>query len=95
MVARRASEKDSALGVKGETDGGRSARGAGWKNSRSRGTALRHGSHASTPITRDSLTIGLPLAVTEIYRKAVRRGVELGRFAIPRSALTREGRVAR
>jgi len=59
-----------ALGVKGETDGGRSTRGGGWKNSRSRGTAPRHGSHASTPITRDSLTIGLPLAVTEIYRKA-------------------------
>lgn len=31
----------------------------------------RRGSHASTPITRDSLTIGFPLAVTEIYRKPV------------------------
>jgi len=45
-------------------DGGR-------KNGRSRGTEPRHGSHASTPIIRDSLTIGFPLAVTEIYRKPV------------------------
>lgn len=45
--------------------------GGGRKNGRSRGTEPRHGSHASTPITRDSLTIGFPLAVTEIYRKPV------------------------
>lgn len=51
-----------ARGEAGEAEGGR-------KNGRSRGTEPRHGSHASTPITRDSLTIGFPLAVTEIYRK--------------------------
>jgi len=43
----------------------------GRKNGRSRGAEPRRGSHASTPITRDSLTIGFPLAVTEIYRKPV------------------------
>jgi len=47
------------------------AYGGGRKNGRSRGTEPRRGSHASTPITRDSLTIGFPLAVTEIYRKPV------------------------
>lgn len=51
-----------ARGEAGEAENGR-------KNGRSRGTAPRRGSHASTPITRDSLTIGFPLAVTEIYRK--------------------------
>ncbi|EZA59195.1 hypothetical protein X777_15837, partial [Ooceraea biroi] len=50
---------------------GRSTRGGGRKNGRSRGTAPRCGSHASTPIIRDSLTIGFPPAVTEIYRKPV------------------------
>lgn len=59
--------------------------GGGRKNGRSRGTEPRRGSHASTPITRDSLTIGFPLlAVTEIYRKPVPpRAPESGRFAIP------------
>lgn len=52
-----------ARGEAGEVEEGR-------KNGRSRGTEPRHGSHASTPITRDSLTIGFPLAVTEIYRKS-------------------------
>lgn len=58
----------------------------GRKNGRSRGTEPRHGSHASTPITRDSLTIGFPLAVTEIYRKLPSPHLlhpptsELGRF---------------
>ncbi|TGZ57617.1 Uncharacterized protein DBV15_03986 [Temnothorax longispinosus] len=75
----------------------------GWrgrKNGRSRGTAPRRGSHASTPITRDSLTIGFPLAVTEIYRKPVhlvlralrrvasRRAPGSGRFAIPQRTTT-------
>ncbi|KYN19219.1 hypothetical protein ALC57_08396 [Trachymyrmex cornetzi] len=65
----------------------------GRKNGRSRGAEPRRGSHASTPITRDSLTIGFPLAVTEIYRKPVHlvprasgvgpRAPGCGRFAIP------------
>lgn len=33
------------------------------------GPGARRGNHASTSITRDSLTIGFPLAVTEIYRR--------------------------
>lgn len=60
-------------GREGRTGDGRHTGGGGGgrKNGRSRGTEPRRGSHASTPITRDSLTIGFPLAVTEIYRKPV------------------------
>lgn len=56
---------------------------AGRKNGRSRGTEPRRGSHASTPITRDSLTIGFPLAVTEIYRKPAHFVPPSGRRGAP------------
>lgn len=67
------------VGLFGKVGGGVSRYGvdrvdgdAGWKNGRSRRTESRRGSHASTSITCDSLTIGFPAAsVTEIYGKSV------------------------
>jgi len=94
---------DSARRIGGRRgEGGRvrwfGAYGGGRKNGRSRGTEPRRGSHASTPITRDSLTIGFPLAVTEIYRKPVHlvlRALDLRDEADSRFRICDRGRLRR